>query len=363
MAKMAHFSDVPGVVRGPHPEAVLPSLLDIRPRAKAADDITPMAEAASLPANVSTETIQAAQEYAKASHASATQRAYAVQWRMFDEWCKTVRATSLPAAPETVALWCVDRVRAGASRSTVNKGIAAIGFVHNRSGLQNPAADQRVKDMVIGAFRKNTRQQKQKLPITPEQLRAMVAGLKARTAIGARDKAMLLVGFALAMRRSELVAIDIEHVRWDGGDAIVFVPRSKTDQQGMGAWVRLERGQNVETCPVLHLRAWIGALASIGVTGGPIFRPMTATGQLKPGRLSDKAVLRLVKDRLVAIGVDPEQYAGHSLRAGYVTAAAKAGVSYEDIRKVTRHAKLDTVARYDRQQGGAGKGTVSRIGL
>ena len=314
------------------------------------------------PAKVDAATLEAAKAFANASHAAGTTRVYASCWKIFEQWCSAHGASALPAAPETVALFVTVRAKTGMSVTTIKKDMAAIAHVHGRSGFESPTHDRRVEDIVHGIARSNTRVRKQALPIGPDMLKGMIRSLP-KTAAGIRDRTMLLVGFGLALRRSELVAIDIEHVRFDDDCAIVYIPRSKTDQDGKGAWVRLEPASVPEFCPVAHLRGWIGALAVARATGGPLFRPMSKAGQLQPGRLSDKAVLRLVKSTLRSIGVDPKDYSGHSLRSGFVTSAVKAGASYEQIRKTTRHAKLDTVAMYDRQQGGTNTGVLKKMGL
>lgn len=329
------------------------ALLDLKPKAAA-----PLAKAES----VAPEVVQAAKDFAQNSHAKGTMRVYASCWKVFEAWCKSVGASSLPAAPETIALFITTRAKLGISVTTIKKDVAAIMHVHGRSGFESPTRDKRVMDILLGISRSNTRKKKQATPITPELLKQMVRVLP-KTAMGLRDKTMLLVGFGLALRRTELVSIDIEHVRFDGSDAIIYIPKSKTDQEGHGVYVRLEAGSATESDPVVHLKAWIQALAVAQATGGPLFRKMTKANQLVPGRLSDKAVLRLIKATLAAVGVDPRTYSGHSLRAGFVTAAAKAGMSYEQIRKTTRHAKLDTVARYDRAQGGAPSGVLKKMGL
>lgn len=329
------------------------SLLNLKPRVTAQLD---------QPAAVAPEVVQAAKDFAANSHAKGTTRVYASCWQIFEKWCRTVGATSLPAAPETVALFATVRAKTGMSVTTIKKDMAAIAHVHGRGGFDSPTRDKRVLDILHGIARANTRKSKQAAPISADMLKSMVRVLP-KTAMGLRDKCMLLTGFGLALRRSELVAIDIEHVRFDGDSAIIYIPKSKTDQEGRGAYVRLEPASAPEFCPVLTLRSWIAALAVAQAPRGPLFRPMTKANQLLPGRLSDKAVMRLVKATLSANGIDPKTYSGHSLRAGFVTEAVKAGASYEQIRKTTRHAKLDTVARYDRAQGGAPSGVLKKMGL
>jgi integrase len=164
--------------------------------------------------------------------------------------------------------------------------------------------------------------------------------------IGARDRALLLVGFAGAFRRSELVALDVRDVAFTTEGLMITLRRSKTDQEGQGRSVGLPYGSRLETCPVRSLRAW---LALSEITSGPLFRPINRHGTMAEGRLSDRAVALVVKRTAKAAGLDPAKYAGHSLRAGLATSAAAAGVSERAIMNQTGHKSAATVRKYIRE--------------
>jgi integrase len=170
-------------------------------------------------------------------------------------------------------------------------------------------------------------------------LDAMGEGLKA-----IRDRALLLVGFAGALRRSELVGLyvaDVEPVRQG---VIIHLRRSKTDQEGQGQKIGIPFGRS-RWCPVAALDAWMTASA---ISEGPVFRPVDRHGRVRAGRLSREAVSTVIKQRTASAGFDPGRYSGHSLRAGFVTSAAQAGVATWKIRAQTRHASDAMLARYIR---------------
>ena len=159
-----------------------------------------------------------------------------------------------------------------------------------------------------------------------------------------RDRALLLIGFAGGFRRSELVAIncsDVERVRQG---IVVHVRRSKTDQEGVGRKIGIPHGRT-RWCPVTALTEWI---ESAGIDDGPVFRPVDRHGYVDGARLSGEAVSLVIKSRVMAAGLDPVQYSGHSLRAGLATSAAAAGVSSWKIRQQTGHASDAMLARYIR---------------
>lgn len=172
----------------------------------------------------------------------------------------------------------------------------------------------------------------QKAPISPSELRAMVK-TRPDTLQGLRDRALLLVGFAGAFRRSELVGLDVGDAVFGEDGLTVTLRRSKTDQEGVGRKVGVPYGSTPQSCPVRTLRRW---LEGSGITEGPLFRPAKGrtVGAL---RLSDKAVARLVKRAAKDAGLDPSRLSGHSLRSGLATAAAKAGKSERAIMAQTGH--------------------------
>jgi integrase len=166
------------------------------------------------------------------------------------------------------------------------------------------------------------------------------------TRVGLRDRALLLLGFAGAFRRSELVSLDVADLEFTWAGLIVTLRKSKTDQEGRSRRLGIPYGSSEQTCPVRSLQAW---LESARITDGPVFRSMDRFHRVQPGRLSDKAVALVVKRRAKSVGLDPSRYAGHSLRAGLATSAAAAGASERVIMSQTGHRSADMVRRYIRE--------------
>jgi integrase len=167
---------------------------------------------------------------------------------------------------------------------------------------------------------------------------AAPAGLK-----GWRDRALLLLGFAGAFRRSELVALDVADIEETHDRLRVLIRRSKTDQEGVGATIAIIRGGT--HCPVRAIRAWLDAA---GITEGPIFRPVAKSGKLGSTRLTAKSVNDLVKSYAVKTGLNATDFGAHSLRAGFLTSAARRGASVFKMRDVSRHKSMDVLQAYVR---------------
>jgi site-specific recombinase XerD len=167
------------------------------------------------------------------------------------------------------------------------------------------------------------------------------------TLLGKRNRALLLLGFAGAFRRSELVGLNVADLEFCEDGVKVMLRKSKTDQQGAGMVKAIPFSAPAQAgyCPVRALRAWLEAA---GITEGPIFRPTLRSGQVLPDALSGRAVARLVKDTAAAAGLEPSKYSGHSLRAGLVTTAILAGKSDSTIMRQTGHKKVETLYRYRR---------------
>lgn len=162
--------------------------------------------------------------------------------------------------------------------------------------------------------------------------------------IDIRDRALLLIGFAGAFRRSELVGFDCGDVEPVGRGIVLHLRRSKTDQTGQGRKIAIPHGRT-RWCPVRHLADW---LAYARIERGPIFRSIDRHGNIAPDRLSAEAVSTILKKRVEAAGFDPATFSGHSLRAGLATSAAMAGASSWKIRQQTGHKSDAMLARYIR---------------
>jgi integrase len=284
-----------------------------------------------------------ARVYVEAAHAPATLRAYRSSWADFATWCIAHELPALPAAPETVALYVSD-LASRAKYATIQRRISAISQAHQAQQLETPTRSLIVRKTLAGIRRTHGTAQTGKAAAVTETIRQLVATL-GDDLPGLRDRALILVGFAGAFRRSELASLDTADVTFDRAGLIVHLRRSKTDQGGQGTKKGLPYGSNPNTCPVRSLRDWLDAA---GIGEGPIFRPIDRHGNVQPRRLSDRAVAEIVKKCAAAAGLDPADYAGHSLRAGLATAAAQAGVSERAIMQQTGHTSVTMVRRYIR---------------
>lgn len=306
------------------------------------------------------QSLDRAQAYARNSTAGNTRRGYASDWKQFDAWCVGTGLASLPADPETVALYLAYLAEKH-KPATIGRHMAAIASAHKSAGYPSPSSMQHraVAAVWHGIRRTHGTSQTQKAPLLTAGLRSMIESLSGRL-IGTRDRALLLIGFAGAFRRSELVSLNLEDVEFAADGLVVTLRRSKTDQEGQGRKKGLPYGSNPDTCPVRSLRAWIEAS---GITTGPLFRPVNRHGQMQAERLSGTAVALIVKRHAGAAGLDRAQFSGHSLRAGLATAAAIAGASERSIMNQTGHRSSAMVRRYIRDSSLFRENAAAAVGL
>jgi site-specific recombinase XerD len=298
-------------------------------------------DTANLPAALAPE-LAAAVTYAKAEKADATRRAYGTDFRLFREWCEAKGVSALPAAPETMAAYLAHGVREGAKASTLSRRVAAIRYAHKLASLPTPTDAEAVKATLRGIRRSIGAAKAKKAPAVADKVKAMVRTCP-DTITGRRDRALLLLGFAGAFRRSELVALDVEHIEETAEGLRVLIASSKTDQEGEGATIAIARGS--DACPAKALRAWLEAA---GIETGPIFRPINKAGDVRGQRLTDRSVANLIKAYAARAGLDEKLFAGHSLRAGSLTSAACKGASIFKMMDVSRHKSVDTLRGYVR---------------
>ena len=299
-----------------------------------------------------------ARAYVQAAKAANTRRAYAADWRDFTSWCEATGLPALPAAPETVTLYVTARAETS-KVATIQRRLIAISQAHQASRLDSPTKSILVRETMKGIRRVKGTAQAGKAPTLTADIRAMVAALSS-SPIGDRDRALLLLGFAGAFRRSELVALDVADLQFNRQGVVVTLRRSKTDQEGQGRAIGIPHGANAATCPVKALRAWLKAA---GIDEGPIFRPVNRHGHIAPARLSAGAVADVVKRCAQAAGLDPDNYAGHSLRAGLATSAAAAGVSERAIMAQTGHRSVAIARRYIREGSLFRENAAGAVGL
>jgi integrase len=156
------------------------------------------------------------------------------------------------------------------------------------------------------------------------------------------------------------VALNVADVAEDGNGLVLTLRRSKTDQEGEGRTVGIPYGSHLKTCPVRALRAW---LVAVEISDGPIFRPVDQHGKISPSRLTDRSVARIIQTAARNAGLEPTQFAGHSLRAGLATAAAAAGVSEHDIARTTGHRSVAVLRRYVRAATVFERNAAASVGL
>jgi integrase len=264
----------------------------------------------------------------------------------------------LPASPQTLALYLTDL--AGVARtSTVGRRLAAIAEAHRVAGFLSPSEDAGVKAVWAGIRRVHGTASDGAAPLTVALLCRVAEALPDGLA-GVRDRTLLLVGFAGALRRSELVGLDVEDVEERHDGLVVRIRRSKTDPEGAGRLVGIPYGSNPATCPVQALRAWRDAA---GISAGPLFRPVTRSSKVGPGRLSAASANRAVQRAVRRAGLDARLYSAHSLRAGLATSAAEAGVSERAIMAQTGHRSLAVARGYIRSGSLFRDNAAAQVGL
>ena len=302
--------------------------------------------------------IDEARTYIGAARSPNTIRAYASDWRHFTAWCQRHQLPSLPAEPETLVLYLTDLART-AKTATIRRRLSAVSVAHQAAGEQPPTTDIAVRSAWAGIRRVNGTAQTAKSALLTEDIRRMVTALPS-TLIGQRDACLLLLGFASAMRRSELVSLDLCDIEDTNDGLIITIRRSKTDQEGEGRQVGIPYGSDPRTCPVRAVRAWI---AASDILDGPLFRSVNRHGQLGAARLSDSSVAFVAKRSAQAVGIDPLTVAGHSLRSGMATSAARAGATESSIMATTGHRSLPVLRRYIRRGSLFTDNAASRLGL
>jgi integrase len=290
-----------------------------------------------------------AQALARQAAAPATLRAYKADWAHYAAWCARTGFTPVPAAPATVGAYLAALAESHAP-STLRRRLAAIGKMHRFNDLPWNSAHRDIQEPLRGALRRFGRPARKAAPLTVEMLRQLVSTCDA-SARGRRDRALLLFGFIGALRRSELVALNVEDVAVVAGGLKLRLARSKTDQTGEGVEIGLPRGKYVATCPVQAFVAWQEVARR---KAGPLFRRISTAGRIGDAALHPDAVRRILAQRVRMAGLEIEGFdrlSPHGLRAGFITEAYGKGVRDDDIMRHTRHRDLRTMRGYVRRAG------------
>ncbi len=311
--------------------------------------------------------IEAARDYARQAASENTLKAYAKDWAHFARWCRMRGADPLPPSSQLIGLYIADLAAPGGTTpsqsafrplavSSIERRISGLTWGYAQRGERLDRKDRHIATVLAGIRRRHARPPVQKEAILPEDLRDMLATLP-HDLRGLRDRAILLIGFAGGLRRSEIVSLD--HGKDDtpesGGWVEVLENGALITLRGKTGWreVEIARGSSDQTCPVHALTQW---LHYARIDFGPIFVAVSRNGlKATAERLSDKHVARLIKQCAEAAGLRPELskaersalFSGHSLRAGL---ASSAEVDERYVQKQLGHASAEMTRRYQRRR-------------
>ena len=265
--------------------------------------------------------------YVAASVSENTKKAFQIDLQRFLKWGGTIPCT------EEMFTTYISEHAASHKFNTLKRWKNSISQAHAKNGFDNPTKSELVKSLYQGIGRTHGVKPRRVTPAMKNDLIAICSQMEVENNfIDIRDMALLLIGFGAALRRSEIVALNVDDFEWVERGVLVHIRKSKTDQTGEGDKVAIVSAKG-RYCPIKALKRW---LSVANITNGSVFRAINRHGQIK-GRLSSWSVGFIVKKRVEALGLDPAEYAGHSLRAGLATSAAASGIPIFKIRNTTRH--------------------------
>ncbi|MCX8995508.1 site-specific integrase [Rhizobiaceae bacterium BDR2-2] len=305
-----------------------------------------------------------ARSYVEAASSANTRRAYASDWKHFSTWCRRQNLSPLPPDPQVVGLYITACASGTAERgmkpntvSTIERRLSAISWNCAQRGMSLDRRDRHIATVLAGIRNRHAAPPRQKEAILPEDLIAMLETLDRGTLRGLRDRAMLLLGFAGGLRRSEIVGLDCSRGETEDGRGWIeiFDKGMLITLRGKTGWREVEvgRGSSDATCPVVAVETW---LKFARIIRGPLFRRVRGRGKdVGPERLNDQEVARLIKRAALAAGVRgdlseaerEQKFSGHSLRAGL---ASSAEVDERYIQKQLGHASAEMTRRYQRRR-------------
>ncbi|MEZ5194149.1 MAG: tyrosine-type recombinase/integrase [Nocardioides sp.] len=278
-----------------------------------------------------------------AARTESTRRIYAYTWAQWARWCAARNLTPLPGDPAALCAYLAERAAQGAAIVTLDGACTAIRHVHRMHGAADPVADETVRQVRLGLRRSyGSAPRRLARPLSTEDIRQILSAIDRTDAMGIRDAAIILLGYASAMRRSELIALTLLDLEDKPDGLLVTIGRSKTDQEGRGQIVAVARGRHPQTDPLAALAAWREIR---GHTPGPLFtRFYRRHLSLQP--LGGDTIARMLRARAIDAGLDATRITAHSLRAGHATTAALGGVPLARIAAQTRHKDLTVLVNH-----------------
>ena len=309
-----------------------------------------------------------ARGYVEAASSANTRKAYASDWKHFTAWCRRSNLSPLPPHPQTVGLYitaCASGSAIGtaapgdkaSSVSTIERRLSSLSWNYAQRGLTLDRKDRHIATVMAGIRNSHAKPPVQKEAVLAEDIIAMVETLERGSLRGLRDRAMLLIGFAGGLRRSEIVGLDLKAEQTEDGRGWIEIldKGMLVTLRGKTGWreVEIGHGSSNSTCPIVAVETWIKFAK---LAHGPLFRRVTGQGKaVGPERLNDKEVARLVKRTAMAAGVRGDlseierafKFSGHSLRAGL---ASSADVDERYVQKQLGHASAEMTRRYQRRR-------------
>jgi len=284
-----------------------------------------------------------------------TRRAYSNDLNSFTTWAASHGLEVLPAAPQTVRLYIIALDQEGKKPATIARRLSSIAKAHRLKGFLSPI-DPAVKEQLAAIHRTRGTAQDKARPLLIDDLKKIVNKTKPDV-IGTRNRALLLLGFSAALRRSEIAALDISDLEFVDEGLIVHIRRSKTDQAAKGETIAIPKlpDEAARFCAIRAVSNWLAVAA---IDSGPLFRGLGRAGRnvffcdIRPGRLNTKTINNIVKAMCKAAGINPDPYSAHSLRAGWATEAARVGLELPYLMQHTRHRSTRIAAGYIRESNG-----------
>ena len=292
------------------------------------------------------------------ARADNTIDAYASDWKDFCDWCVQHEQEYFPTRAETIVNYIND-LADNAKANTIARRVSALTENFDAAGLtDNPCRLPLVKDAVRGIKRMKGTIQQGKMPILFDDLVDMLRHIEGHEAEQARDRAILIIGFYGAMRRSEIASLHVEDLQFSRLGLRITVRNAKTDKAGQGQVISIPAIEDKEIDAVTALQHW---LYLSGITSGPVFRGFTKNKTVRKNAISDKSVALIVKKHVEAVGMDPQYFGAHSLRHGFATSAAQHQVDERSIMKQTRHKSQSVVRKYIDEADGLINNPVFKI--
>ena len=314
-----------------------------------------------VPTEVGQAALAAAEQLSRKAAAPATLRAYKADWTHFADWCAAAGFAPVPAEPAVVGAYLASLAGSHAP-TTIRRRLSALGKMHRFNDLPWNPAHRDIQGPLQGLLRTHGRPVQKAAALSLPMLRQLLATCD-RSARGRRDRALLLFGFAGALRRSELTALRVEDVAIVAGGLRLRIIRAKTDQAGQGAEIGLPRGRHAETCPVRAFEDWQEVARR---RAGPLFRRISTGDRIGEAALHPDAVRRILAYRVGMAGLVIEGFerlSAHALRVGFITEAYGQGVRDEDIMGHTRHKDLRTMRGYVQRAGLVDESPAGKLDL